>query len=177
MFNVFSKVLLSNLSLARHQILIKATSLGLKESSTRGLKKRRETDGMEVGSPVPLSGTNPSVQMPAVAAPDQPTAMSTIASPSLNTQESIASSAPAVAASGIPTTWAMPHVAAASSSVNSSQQSTPQGRNYYRERPNQSPHINSTPLKASSANSTPTTARGFFQPNGGASAPGSESRP
>jgi len=29
----------------RHQILIKATSLGLKESSTRGTKRRRETDG------------------------------------------------------------------------------------------------------------------------------------
>lgn len=42
-FSVISKGITANF-LFRHQILLKATSLGLKESTTRGTKRRREPD-------------------------------------------------------------------------------------------------------------------------------------
>lgn len=45
----------------RHQILIKATNIGLKESSTRGVKRRRETEpgpGIDGNSPVNVNNSN-----------------------------------------------------------------------------------------------------------------------
>ncbi|RDB26232.1 hypothetical protein Hypma_006422 [Hypsizygus marmoreus] len=43
----------------RHQILIKATALGLKESSSRGVKRRRETETGESAPPTPATATHP----------------------------------------------------------------------------------------------------------------------
>ncbi|KAA1467549.1 hypothetical protein DENSPDRAFT_863071 [Dentipellis sp. KUC8613] len=56
----------------RHQILLKATSLGLKESTTRGTKRRRETDPAnpnEGNSPRTTAPSAPSASASAPAAP------------------------------------------------------------------------------------------------------------
>lgn len=45
-------------SRTRHQILIKATNLGLKESSGRGVKRRRETESGAGGTASPAPATN-----------------------------------------------------------------------------------------------------------------------
>ncbi|OJA18602.1 hypothetical protein AZE42_06566 [Rhizopogon vesiculosus] len=67
-------------SRTRHQILIKATSLGLKESSSRGTKRRRETDGQlerpPPGAPTPTSTDAPQ-QTPAPNSVPTPTPQST----------------------------------------------------------------------------------------------------
>ena len=57
----------------RHQILIKATNVGLKESSTRGMKRRRETEpgpGADANSTPVANSTN------APLTPDRSTSMS-----------------------------------------------------------------------------------------------------
>ena len=56
----------------RHQILIKATALGLKESSSRGVKRRREDAPGEVPavSSVPSTSTVSNVMgMPSTSSP------------------------------------------------------------------------------------------------------------
>ncbi|KAG9314827.1 hypothetical protein JVU11DRAFT_3921 [Chiua virens] len=51
-------------SRTRHQILIKATSLGLKESSSRGTKRRRDTDSQMSSDRPPASAPTPGTENP-----------------------------------------------------------------------------------------------------------------
>ncbi|KZT19801.1 hypothetical protein NEOLEDRAFT_1141558 [Neolentinus lepideus HHB14362 ss-1] len=64
-------------SRTRHQILIKATNLGLKESSGRGVKRRRETDSGAGGTASPAPAATTSSQDASTAAPSGPPASST----------------------------------------------------------------------------------------------------
>ncbi|KAI9568206.1 hypothetical protein HD554DRAFT_2100829 [Boletus coccyginus] len=51
-------------SRTRHQILIKATSLGLKESSSRGTKRRRDTESQASSDRPPVSAPIPGTENP-----------------------------------------------------------------------------------------------------------------
>ncbi|THH21302.1 hypothetical protein EW146_g227 [Bondarzewia mesenterica] len=130
----------------RHQILLKATSLGLKESTTRGVKRRRDADTTpgaagETASPRPVAPNPPSTSTGA-AAPSVSPAQShaTTSTPSAHqspaaqhrppssqaqpqsTSSTPASSRPATAAAPPPPPasnmpWPMPTVAASNSPV------------------------------------------------------------
>ncbi|KIL58748.1 hypothetical protein M378DRAFT_294543 [Amanita muscaria Koide BX008] len=134
-------------SRTRHQILIKATSLGLKESSSRGTKRRREADD-EVGpsgpAPPPPPPSNP---------PSSSATAATAASPALSHATSTPLDSPALQSQPWPPTskgstlsttsnlpWPMPTVAVntpspviSASTVSQDQQRT----SYYRPRPSQ----------------------------------------
>ncbi|KAJ7760737.1 hypothetical protein DFH07DRAFT_939951 [Mycena maculata] len=140
----------------RHQILLKATGIGLKESSGRGNKRRRETD--EPGTPIsPAPPPNPaaanSKMTMAASTPSNTTgspAMShststPIASPAMHNLQHPAGAkghapppkpAPTPATSGLP--WPMPTVAAANvSPVLTPTVQGDQRTSYYRPRPAQ----------------------------------------
>lgn len=162
----------------------------MKESSTRGVKRRREMDsglGMETESPAPPTAST-SVSAPAAApstaSSDQP--MSAQASPEVAHQQPTLPSndagtiTPLRPASGaIP--WTLPHVAATTTPVGGNvtqstlQSPTQAGRaSYYRERPNQSPHITSTTTSSSKPPPmSPSAGLTLLYPNGTA---GSENR-
>jgi hypothetical protein len=117
---------------SRHQILIKATSLGLKESSSRGIKRRRETEANQpevdnaVHAPRPSSATNirtasaastsgpPVSASPVVSQNTTPQA----ASPVIQNQQRVPSSSggqsttPAPPTTAVNLPWPMPTVAA-----------------------------------------------------------------
>lgn len=115
----------------RHQILIKATNMQLKESSTRGMKKRRETEGSGTTesseAPGPMNGISNSSSAQAVLNAVT-AAASTGASPVSNEKQSASSSpvtsvpqmsqqqqsapTPAPPGGGSLLHWPMPHVAA-----------------------------------------------------------------
>ncbi|KAF8899921.1 hypothetical protein CPB84DRAFT_1922945, partial [Gymnopilus junonius] len=150
------------LSRTRHQILIKATALGLKESSTRGVKRRRDNETSEVPvmsslqhTPSNASNNNsasasmalPSTSSPANSA-SQP-ASTPAASPALQHQQRPASSkgptilAPSVTTQAPKMPWPMPAVAVNTSSpimtsASTSHSHEQQRASYYRPRPNQS---------------------------------------
>ncbi|EGN98714.1 hypothetical protein SERLA73DRAFT_54914 [Serpula lacrymans var. lacrymans S7.3] len=154
----------------RHQILIKATSLGLKESSSRGIKRRREADtigpsGDNVRPPPPPPTTNmtstPSNVEAKVSAPS--------ASPSLTP---VSSTVPSATPAPINTSrfpFPMPTVAASTPSpvITANQVTTDSQRasSYYRPRPNQA-----SAAASSSASPKPTSSHGvhqyMFSPNG-----------
>ena len=153
----------------RHQILIKATALGLKESSTRGVKRRRE-DGP---SDAPGASSGPStsnVMIPSTSSPSQ-SGSTPAASPALqNVQRppSAKSTAPIAAAPAAPA-WPMPVVAVnaptsviATTPITAEQQQ--QRTSYYRPRPNQT----DAPGKSSNnaAPSQPTVHHFMYNPNG-----------
>lgn len=127
---------------SRHQILIKATALGLKESSSRGVKRRREAeDDMGSNVPPPPAPSNANPAAPA-ASPALSNATSTpVDSPALQHQQRPSTSK----GSTLPSTpsnlpWPMPTVAVntpspviTTSTVGQDQQRT----SYYRPRPSQ----------------------------------------
>ncbi|KAG6839787.1 hypothetical protein C0991_011685 [Blastosporella zonata] len=159
---------------SRHQILIKATSLGLKESSSRGVKRRRENDGTsDAASPsVPHTPTGthvgttviPATSNPPAPSPAHSQTITPAASPALQNQQR----PPSKSNAGLP--WPMPTVAAnttspviAASTITAHDQ---QRTSYYRARPNQDVSKSTTPVT--------THAHPYmFQPNGNA---GSSSR-
>lgn len=138
----------------RHQILIKATNMQLKESSTRGMKKRRETEGSGAAdsseAPGSVNGVSNNsttqVVLNAVTA-----AASSGASPVSNEKQSATNSpvtsvpqmsqpqsapAPAPPGGGNLMHWPMPHVAANTPSpVMSSGTQSSRSVYYSRERP------------------------------------------
>lgn len=113
---------------SRHQILIKATSLGLKESSSRGIKRRRETEAHQpevdnaVHAPRPSSATNTrtvsatSTSAPPVSASPVVSQTTTpqAASPVIQNQQRIPaqSTTPAPPTTAVNLPWPMPTVAA-----------------------------------------------------------------
>lgn len=136
----------------RHQILLKATGLGLKESSGRSNKRRRETDDSGApGSPAPPNPATVNSKMTgststpsnATGSPAMSHTTSTpIASPAMSHLQrppsakghSVQTKAPAPTASGLP--WPMPTVAAANvSPVLSPSVQGEQRPSYYRPRP------------------------------------------
>jgi hypothetical protein len=131
---------------SRHQILIKATQLGLKESSSvRGVKRRRETDSN--GDPITTASAAPT---PTPVAHNSPTPSSTpMASPSLQNQQQPhhSGSKPPSAVPAPPGSqpWPMPVVAVNTSPAVIGGSSTV--TSYYRPRPTSSPKPSSaTPL-------------------------------
>ncbi|ESK95862.1 hypothetical protein Moror_12360 [Moniliophthora roreri MCA 2997] len=130
-------------SRSRHQILIKATQMGLKESTaTRGVKRRRETEAGEAVSPPapPPPAAVAASSATATSSPAQSAAASTPApSPSIQHQarppsSSKPTSTPAPTTTNLP--WPMPTVAANTPSIippstNNDRRST----SYYRPRP------------------------------------------
>ncbi|KAF8841809.1 hypothetical protein BDN67DRAFT_966710 [Paxillus ammoniavirescens] len=171
-------------SRTRHQILIKATSLGLKESSSRGTKRRRDTDGQTSSdrpppaAPTPTSTDNPApTPTPTSAPPPPPQSAQASASPAPSTPATSGQPSPAIrhaqtqqhqttASSRFP--YPMPTVAAATSPVISTatpqQQQERQGSTgaYYR-RPN--PPLASG-SKPPSLGHGVTTHQYMYQPNG-----------
>ncbi|KAF8628001.1 hypothetical protein AX15_004122 [Amanita polypyramis BW_CC] len=130
----------------RHQILIKATALGLKESSSRGVKRRRETED-DAGPtapppPPPPSNTNPTptTTAPTSASPTHSHATSTpVDSPALqNLQRPATSKGSTLASTPSNLPWPMPTVAVNSPSpVITSPTVDQQQTNYYHPRPGQ----------------------------------------
>ncbi|KAJ6468369.1 hypothetical protein C8R45DRAFT_1105731 [Mycena sanguinolenta] len=141
----------------RHQILLKATQLGLKESSGRGNKRRREDDaGTPIGSAPPPNpaGANSKVMTTSTSTPSNTTVTG---SPAMSHSTSTPHASPAMShlqrppsanrlppappkppqtstASGMP--WPMPTVAAANvSPVLSPSVQGDQRTSYYRPRP------------------------------------------
>ncbi|GLB40140.1 hypothetical protein LshimejAT787_0800110 [Lyophyllum shimeji] len=172
----------------RHQILIKATSLGLKESSTRGVKRRRgETEcGASDAAASPAVAATPTATAnaaststnttsttanPTSASPahSQTASSSTpAASPALQNQQRPAPPPPPKAASNLP--WPMPTVAVntpspvmTAANTASAQGQEQQRTSYYRARPNQD---------AASATGKPPSSTAthsyMYQPNGSA---------
>ncbi|KAK1227679.1 hypothetical protein PQX77_009304 [Marasmius sp. AFHP31] len=138
---------------SRHQILIKATQIGLKESSTtsRGVKRRRETESGEAGSPVApppppqptISSAPPASAVTASSSPAQSASASTpVASPSIQNEPRPPSKPPSVSVTPAPAAahlpWPMPTVAANTPSIiQSSADRRP--TSYYRPRPSDTP--------------------------------------
>ncbi|KAF8896564.1 hypothetical protein BD779DRAFT_1496602 [Infundibulicybe gibba] len=162
----------------RHQILIKATSIGLKESSSRSLKRRRENDGDEsTPTSVPPTPTVPTsvtgatstalpVSAPTSASPSHSHSVVTpVASPALQNTQRPASSKGHPTPASAPVTpnlpWPMPTVAATTPSpvvaaatvggTGNDQQRT----SYYRPRPSQADGV-----------AKPASHQYMYQPNG-----------
>jgi hypothetical protein len=162
----------------RHQILIKATALGLKESSSRGVKRRREDapgDAPAISS-VPSTSTASNVMVMPSTSPSH-SGSTPAASPALqNIQRppSAKSTAPVAATPAAPAAqqlaWPMPVVAvnAPTTSVIATPSSTheqqQQRTSYYRARPNQSDATGKSNNNATS--SQPTMHHYMFTPNG-----------
>jgi len=167
----------------RHQILIRATALGLKESSSRGVKRRRETDGAGENS----TGSVP--PMPAIAASATHTTSSAappVASPALSNTVSTPAASPALqnqprpqsskghsnSVSAAPSSssmpWPMPTIAANTpppvvAHAGQDQQRT----SYYRPRPSQSEASSKAPSTTQTQHAT--SHHYMYQPNGGSS--------
>jgi hypothetical protein len=175
----------------RHQILIKATSLGLKESSSRGIKRRRDTDSgpTTTGAETCNSNSAPPTSAPTIlpatsASPAVSHTTSTpVASPIIHQQRIPSSSntqsttpappAPPTTAVNLP--WPMPTVAVNTpspvlGSSSSSGQTEPQRTSYYRN-----PQGEKEMFSSSSSSSPKRTGRReteiryMFQPNGNGS--------
>jgi len=126
---------------SRHQILIKATALGLKESSSRGVKRRRETED-DMGSNAPPPAPSNAHPTAPAASPAHSNATSTpVDSPALQHQQSPPTSkAPTLPSTPSNLPWPMPTVAVntpspviTTSTIGQDQQRT----SYYRPRPSQ----------------------------------------
>ncbi|KAH0585473.1 hypothetical protein H2248_008713 [Termitomyces sp. 'cryptogamus'] len=154
-------------SRTRHQILIKATSLGLKESSSRGVKRRRDEGTSDAASPsVPPTPTVTNTVVPttttattAPAVPDSTssshsqTASTPAASPALQNQQRPAPKP----TSTLP--WPMPTVAVNTPSpvIPAAKTTQEQRTSYYRARPNQD---------ANKSTASVATHPYMYQPNG-----------
>ncbi|KAJ3829891.1 hypothetical protein EV361DRAFT_899735 [Lentinula raphanica] len=157
----------------RHQILIKATQLGLKESSSvRGVKRRRETEnnGDHSSSTTQTPTPTATVPAPAVRHPSSTPSSTPVASPSLtNQQQPSASTSKGPAPISTSTTpasqpWPMPVVAVNTSSpVIGSSNSDHRVTSYYRPRPTDP---SSRPSSSAGQSQLPTVHRYMYQPNG-----------
>ncbi|KAI0690621.1 hypothetical protein BC835DRAFT_1417656 [Cytidiella melzeri] len=106
-------------SVTQHQILLKATSLGLKESTTRGQKRRRENDtGTEHAS------RNPPLPSPATSHPAPPSGITYMPSAS-PAQSSTPSNPPSANASPVAQPMRPPTSVTPSSIMNPPQRTTP----------------------------------------------------
>ncbi|KAG2076723.1 hypothetical protein BDR04DRAFT_1045594 [Suillus decipiens] len=169
-------------SRTRHQILIKATSLGLKESSSRGTKRKRETDGQlerpppaaptptgtdaphqtPVPNPVPTPASQSAQGASASPTPSTPAPGSAQPSPAIRHAQTQQQQQPLLHQQPPTRTlpYPMPTVAAATSpviSTSTNPMDRPGSGNYYRTRP--------TPvMKPASSGST---HQFMYQPNGG----------
>jgi hypothetical protein len=166
---------------SRHQILIKATSLGLKESSSRGIKRRRDTDTGQVDtdSPTPAqSHTASSTVLPPMSSSptlshttSPPTASPMIQQPQrLPPMSKVPSSTTPAPTTAVNLPWPMPTVAAntpspvvAASSIGGGGggggsgggggQGETQRTSYYRGLPDKSDILNSTSSSPKTAHS------------------------
>lgn len=171
----------------RHQILIKATTLGLKESSTRIPKKRRETDTAPIeadksngGGTSSASPDRPASAQQAPVAASASVATTPVMQPQTQPQPpppvaATNSAAATTAANSAPTgaiPWAMPHVAASQVSspilTSPSLGSSSANRNYYRERTTQSHLLGAKPV-AGPTGPGHAPGHGYYQANGNAS--------
>lgn len=117
----------------RHQILIKATALGLKATSTRGQKRRRDHGPEEDGTPAPTPSASAA---PVGTSTSPPLSQQVSAHPSPAIQNARpASLAPVLA-------WSSPVVAANTPSIipNSQSQADAARANYYRPRASDKPY-------------------------------------
>ncbi|KAH9998802.1 hypothetical protein BJV74DRAFT_986621 [Russula compacta] len=171
----------------RHQILLKATALGLKESTTRGVKRRREGEIPSASEAAPPPAPAPPMNSltnaaGAVRSPAQ--SHTTTSTPSAQPSPAIHNPAPPprpqsttstpTPTSSRPTTtapptnlpWPMPTVAANTSPVIAAAATTPapsdqRGTNYYRQ-PRTHPPPQAPPVKT-----VPSATHQFmYQPNG-----------
>lgn len=98
----------------RHQILIKATNIGLKESSTRGVKKKRESGSTPAAeghhNHVTPPNAPPSTAPPTSAGSPASTSISAHQSPAL--AHAVTSTPTSSTAAVMMGNWPMPHVAA-----------------------------------------------------------------
>ncbi len=145
----------------RHQILIKATALGLKESSSRGTKRRRDADEITIVPPPMASLQQPSNNTQIIASPAQSTTQTTstpAASPAMpNQQRPSSSKGPGTLSSSTPALpWPMPTVAVNTTSPVLTHEA--QRSSYYRPRPNQD-----SPAKS---NTQPTVQHSYYTPTG-----------
>ncbi|KAG6836899.1 hypothetical protein H0H93_001486 [Arthromyces matolae] len=156
------------ISRTRHQILIKATSLGLKESSSRGVKRRRDEGAGDAPNssvahtPTVATATTtaPTATVTTASTSNQPAPSSShsstpAASPALQNQQR-----PATKPSSLP--WPMPTVAAVNAPspvIATSTSQDPTRTSYYRPRPET--------VKSSSSSSS-TAHPYMYQPNGSA---------
>ncbi|KAH9926826.1 hypothetical protein B0H21DRAFT_781328 [Amylocystis lapponica] len=173
-------------SRTRHQILLKATSMGLKESTTRGTKRRREAEpGTVEASSVPApvaSGSAGPPQAAVAAAPapapaPAPMPHTPVTQPSRPPSSTPVSIAPArtttitsPATANLP--WPMPTVAANTPSpVLSNVQTDARTNNYYRPRPTQTTPYGTAAAPNPSASRPPSshgsaTHHYMYRPNG-----------
>ena len=148
----------------RHQILIKATALGLKESSSRGTKRRRDADETTIVPPPMASLQQPSNSSQIISSPAQSTTQTTstpAASPAMSNQQRPSSSkGPGTLSSSAPALpWPMPTVAVNTTSpVLTGNAHEAQRSSYYRPRPNQD-----SPTKS---NTQPTAQHSYYTPTG-----------
>ncbi|KAG7089923.1 hypothetical protein E1B28_011555 [Marasmius oreades] len=137
---------------SRHQILIKATQIGLKEStSSRGVKRRRENESGDAGSPTTAAPAPPPAPPPPISSappansssPAQSATASTpVASPSIQHAARPPSKPPSVSVTPAPTAtaslpWPMPTVAANTPPI--IQSTDRRSTSYYRPRPSETP--------------------------------------
>jgi hypothetical protein len=151
----------------RHQILIKATALGLKESSTRGIKRRREDGPSDTPASSSVPSTSNVMVMPSTSSPSH-SGSTPAASPALqNLQRPAAAKSTAPIAAAPAPAWPMPVVAVnAPTSVIPTTPNTPeqQRTSYYRPRPNQTDASGKSNNNA--ASSQPTVHHFMYSPNG-----------
>ncbi|KAF9815619.1 hypothetical protein IEO21_04479 [Rhodonia placenta] len=98
-------------SRTRHQILLKATSMGLKESTTRGTKRRRETDASANENEQTPTPTAQSSQVTTAAATSTPSTAQTQATTHTHAQTTHAPAAPVNTTAQSATTSASPALA------------------------------------------------------------------
>lgn len=170
----------------RHQILLKATALGLKESTTRGTKRRRETDASAADSrqPPPPPSSTPStnyVQPPPAAvnvhapSPAQssansnpPSAQASPATQPLRPPSSSVSSnvtpTRANPATGNAYPWPMPTVASASPLLSHPQTDTSRPAYYRPGQPAYPPPPTATSAAQQATNARPPSSHGTTAP-------------
>jgi hypothetical protein len=127
--------------MCRHQVLIKATTLGLKSSSTRGQKRRRDSSHGPEDDDTPAPASTTSASAPPSVVPQAGTSTSSPLSQPVSSHASPAlqpSHPPQLPAVPTRVTWPAPIIAANTPSpiISSSHaQSESQRGNYYRHRP------------------------------------------
>jgi hypothetical protein len=128
----------------RHQVLIKATALGLKSSSTRGQKRRRETTHGQEEDGTPTPGASVSAPSSGVAQAEASISPSVSQSASANASPVIQNAHPPSQTPAAPSriAWPAPVIAANTPSpiISSSSTQQPEStRTYYRARPTDKP--------------------------------------
>ncbi|KAJ4480010.1 hypothetical protein J3R30DRAFT_3656940 [Lentinula aciculospora] len=150
----------------RHQILIKATQLGLKESSSvRGVKRRRDIES----NGDPNSSAAPTPTATVARNPSSTPSSTPVASPSIQNQQQPSNPKAPSSISATSTTpagqpWPMPVVAVNTlPPVVGPSASEHRATSYYRPRPTDP---SSRPSSSSGSSQLPTVHRYMYQPNG-----------